>query len=419
MAFVRRTSAGTYRACWRDPSGRQRSKSFKTKRDANRFLAELEASKNRGLYIDPRAGRVRFADYLPHWIVGRHHESNTIARDQSVMRNHVVPRWGDMPLGMIDHTSVQAWIADLASRRSAATVREAHRVFSSVMRSAVRDRIIGHNPCEGVGLPPIRREVAVDRTITRDAFVRQLLPAVPGRYRALVAVAGGTGLRWGECLGLRSDAIDLVSGLVTVRRVVIEVNGRITSKPFPKTAQGLRTVPLPAFVVELLRDHMRRYPAIATGEVFTNEAGGPLRRSTFRRRVWRLALVRAGLLGKVVYEGPKRYRASWLDHDGKEQSAEFRTEPEAVNEVVRKDAGGLRFHDLRHSYATWLVYAGVPINDAQRLLGHSRPSTTLDLYTHAQQHFGPRVGDLFDAFSLPLDEDGGSNRDADDAGDAG
>ena len=64
-----------------------------------------------------------------------------------------------------------------------------------------------------------------------------------------------------------------------------------------------------------------------------------------------------------------------------------------------------RFHDLRHSYATWLVYDGVPINDAQRLLGHSRPSTTLDLYTHYQQTLDSRVGELFADFSPTPSED--------------
>lgn len=101
------------------------------------------------------------------------------------------------------------------------------------------------------------------------------------------------------------------------------------------------------------------------------------------------------MLGKVVQEGPKQYRATWHDDDGNEQSTVLRTEPEAVNEVIRSAVGGLRFHDLRHSYATWLVSDNVPINDAQRLLGHSRASTTLNLYTHHQRKLNPRVYELF------------------------
>ena len=59
----------------------------------------------------------------------------------------------------------------------------------------------------------------------------------------------------------------------------------------------------------------------------------------------------------------------------------FDSEPSAVKHVARRQAGGLGFHDLRHSYATWLVDDGVPVNMVQRVLGHERSSTTLDLYT--------------------------------------
>jgi integrase len=418
MAWVVKTPEGTYRASWRDPAGRQRGKTFKRKRDAERFVAELEAAKNRGLYIDPHAGKIKFADYLPRWVVGINHEATTTFRDQGLMRNHIVPRWGSVPLAKIDYTSVQAWVADLSTRLSPASVRECFRVFSSVMKAAVRDRTIGYNPCEGVRLPPRRRKDTDGRTITRETLVRQLLPAIPDRYRALVAVAGGTGLRWGEVLGLRLDTIDLDAGLVHVSRVVTEVNGKVASKPFPKTAHGRRTVPLPAFAVKLVCEHMSRYAPARTGEVFINEMGGPLRRSTWRRRVWRPALVRAGLLGKVIQEGPRQFRAAWTDEAGTDATAVFRTEPEAVNEVARKAAGGLRFHDLRHSYATWLVYDGVPINDAQRLLGHSRPSTTLDIYTHYQRELDRRVYGLFADDLLTDDTDDAPDTDEDDDAEA-
>ena len=405
MAHIFRTPAGTWQTNWRDPTGRKRSKTFKRKRDAERFVAELESARNRGLYIDPHAGKVKFADYLATWVAGRNHEKTTTARDQSIMRTHVVPRWGQTPLVKIDHSSVQAWIADLSTRRSPATVRECHRLLSSVLGLAVRDRTIGHNPCEGVRLPPRRRTSPYDRTITRDTFVRQLLPAIPDRYRALAALAGGTGLRWGECVGLRLDFLDLDGGWVHVRRVAIEVAGRVTSKPYPKTHHGGRSVPLPRFVVAALKTHTDAYSPTRTGEVFANEAGGPPRRTLFRARVWRPALVRAGLLGKVIHEGDEAYRAVWQDMTGLEHTAVFRSEREALKEVAHKAAAGLRFHDLRHSYATWLVYDGVPINDAQKLLGHSRPSTTLDLYTHFQRDLDPRVGDLFAEFSPSSDDD--------------
>lgn len=405
MSHIVRTPAGTWRANWRDPSGRQRAKTFKTKKDANRFLAEVEASRNRGLYIDPHAGKVRFADFLPQWVAGRHDEATTTARDQSLMRTHIVPRWGQLPLVKIDHSSVQAWIAELSEKRSVATVRQCHRLFSSVLRLAVRDRIIGHNPCEGVTLPSQRQKDTDERTIPREVFVQQLLPEIPARYAAVVALAGGTGLRWGECVGMRWDAVDLEARQAHVVRVASEVAGTVTSKPYPKSRAGRRTVPLPEFTTRALVDHARNFRPGLTGEVFTNEAGGPLRRTLFRARIWRPALVRAGLLGKVVQEGEYEYRATWQDKRGLEQSATFGTEREAHAEIARNAAGGLRFHDLRHSYATWLVSDGVPVNDVQQLMGHERPSTTLDLYTHSRKTLDSRVGDLFADFSLTLDDE--------------
>jgi hypothetical protein len=325
VSWIKRTSAGTYQARWRDPAGRQSTKTFKTKREAVRFLAEIDAARNKGLYVDPHAGRVKLADFLARWVAGRHHELTTAARDQSIMRTHVAPRWGETPLVKIDHSSVQAWIADLSTRRSPATVRECHRLLSSVLRLAVRDRLIGYNPCEGISLPPIRRRPAYDQTISREAFIRQLLPVIPHRYVGVVALAAGA--------GLRSDSLDLDTGWVHVRRVAVEVAGTVTSKPYPKSKAGWRDIPLPSFAVAALREHVATYPPSRTGEIFTNEAGGPLRRALFRSRVSRPALVRAGLLGKVIQEGEKQWRAVWIDKLGLEQTEVVRSESRAVTRL--------------------------------------------------------------------------------------
>ncbi len=223
MGYVRKTPAGGHRACWREASGRQRSKTFRTKREADAFLAEVESALNRGVYIAPDAGRVRFGDYAERWLASRNNERTTAARDTSIMRNHVLARWGRTPLAGLGHSAVQAWVTSLGQRLSPASVSECFRLDSSVMRSAVRDRLIGHNPCDGVKVARRRRRDTDDQTISRLELVRRLLPAVPDRYRPLVGIAAGMGLRWGEVVGLRWDAIDLGAAVVTVVRVAEEV----------------------------------------------------------------------------------------------------------------------------------------------------------------------------------------------------
>jgi integrase len=104
-----------------------------------------------------------------------------------------------------------------------------------------------------------------------------------------------------------------------------------------------------------------------------------------------------------------------------EWSAEFTTEREAVEKVAQKAHGGLRFHDLRHSYATWLVSDGVPINAVQKVMGHQQASSTLNRYTHAPDDYAARVLAAFEGsadFSLTPDHENDAESDEDDDEDA-
>ncbi|MEK6441602.1 hypothetical protein [Pseudonocardia sp. T1-2H] len=103
--------------------------------------------------------------------------------------------------------------------------------------------------------------------------------------------------------------------------------------------------------MSILRDHMATFELGEGGLLFPNEAGGAPRRTIFRSRHWRPALVRAGLLGSVVEKGDK-FQAAWSTEDGRPHRELFATRAAAIKTVARKQAGGLRFHDLRHSYAT-------------------------------------------------------------------
>lgn len=401
MGFINTTSSGKWRANWRDPAGKQKAKTFRTKREAKTFLAQIEADKSQGAYVSPHAGKMAFGDHAHQWMQTWNTEITTTARDESIMRNHVLPQWSSWPLVNIDHMAVQSWISELCEKRSRATVVECHRLVSGVLKSAVRNRLIPFNPADEVRIPKRRKRDTDERIISREDLRTKLLPAVPDYYRAVVATAAGAGLRWGEVAGLCTDALDLDGGTLTVVRTVVEVSGHTSFKPFPKSSAGRRTVPLPPWLVEVVREHIRKWPPEDGGPVFTNMTGKPLRRTLFRSRVWKPALVRAGLLGRVVDTEAGTYLGSWSDDDGHRQVEEFAQHGEAVREVAKRAGGGLKFHDLRHSYATWLVDDGVPVNMVQRVMGHERSATTLDLYTRRTDN-GDRI------LRALTDEDGGA-----------
>ncbi|MEV6101047.1 site-specific integrase [Nocardia sp. NPDC051981] len=380
MGFIEPTDSGKWKAYWREPSGAQRSKTLRTKGEAKTFLAQVELSKATGNYVSPHAGRTKFGDHAREWMKSWNIDHTTRARDLSIMRTHVLPYWEGWQLGKIDHLSAQKWITGLCEQRSRATVAECKRLMSGVMRSAVRNRLIGADPTVGVRIPKRRVRDTDHRVISKEEVRQLLLPAVrPERYRALVATAAFTGLRWGEAVGLCADALDLEQRVLHVKRTVIEVSGHTEFKPFPKSRAGVRTVPLPKWLVAELEDHRRAYPAGQRGLIFCNEVGGALRRTLFRSRVWRPALVRAGLLGEIS-EVDGKFEAVWMDEEGEVYSEVFGNYDQAVRHVARHEFGGLRFHDLRHSYGTWLADDGVEPNKIARVMGHENITTTLQLY---------------------------------------
>ena len=95
------------------------------------------------------------------------------------METHVLPRWGDMPLGKVDQIGLQEWVTDLGTRRKPATVGLALRLTSAVLRSAVRNRLIAFNPAEDVRVPRIRRSDTDERIISRADLAPDSCPPCP------------------------------------------------------------------------------------------------------------------------------------------------------------------------------------------------------------------------------------------------
>jgi integrase len=257
--------------------------------------------------------------------------------------------------------------------------------------------LIAVNPAKDVRLPKKRQQAGDRQTISREEFTTHLLPAVPERHRAIVALAGGTGLRWGECVGLRWESVDLSAGTLRVERVAVEVNGHVTPKPYPKSRAGRRVVPVPLMVGRLLEEYRELYGTGQAGEVFINEAGPveahplPVADLAAVDRAGRTSGLGRAVGGQVPGD---------LADPGWDETELFKTKAQAVKAVSRNAEGGLRVHDLRHSYASWLITSRCRFPTYSGSWGTSGRRRPGDLHTRPGRlpGAGPRA---LATFSLP------------------
>jgi integrase len=341
----------SYRARYRDPGGRERSKSFDRKIDAERWVTDIQHAKSRGAWTDPALGKVRFADWLAAWwATTTNLRPTTRARDEMALRLYAIPRFGDMPLAAISQLEVRAWVTDLSARGLApATVTKAYQLLGKVLAAAVDAGYLARTPCRNVPLPRIEREEM--RFLTPTEIVT-LAEAIRPAYRALVFVGAYGGLRIGELAGLRRNRVDPLRGTVSVAEIITEVAGHLHTGP-PKTRTGRRTVGLPRFVVRELETHLAGGGA-PDDRVFTAPEGGCLRIVGFRNRIWRPATEAAGL-------------------------------------------AGLRIHDLRHTAVALWIAAGASPKEVAVRAGHTSVSFTLDRYGHLYPEADTALRDRLDA----------------------
>ena len=145
-----------WRARYRDPSGRERSRSFVRKVDAERFLLSVEDAKLRGAYVDPAAGRVAFSEWAERW------ERTTVSlrpntrKDyRTLLKNQVLPAFGDTTLVAIDALAVREWVAELVA--GGLSAKRARQVLSQILASAVDGGRLPRNVAEGIKLPKVQR----------------------------------------------------------------------------------------------------------------------------------------------------------------------------------------------------------------------------------------------------------------------
>ena len=337
MATVKKDSTRTktpYVCRWRDETGAQRKKGFARKVDADRFRAEIEHKLNTGTYIDPRAGKITFQTYAEQWRAMQPHRPNTARRTKSQLTRHAYPAFGARPIGQIRASEIQAFVT--GAKLSPSSVRPVFATVRAIMSAAMRDRLIGHDPCVRIKLPELPKSEIVPLTVDQ---VDALSAAIDPRYRALVAAGAGAGLRQGELFGLQVADIDFLRRTMTLDRQVQPGPGGVVEVCPLKNRDSYRTIPLGKVVVDALAAHLASYPVKGGQFVFRNPGGGALDRKWFNRHVWDPARDAARLVGVTC-------------------------------------------HDLRHFYASALIRAGLNPKVVAARLGHADASMTLKVYAH-------------------------------------
>jgi len=322
---------------YRRPDNTQTDKrGFRTKRDAENFLATVETSKLRGEWVDPSRSNVRFADIADAWYAGKIGvKPTTRSGYRNSLDKHVLPEWGAVRIVDIDHAHVQSWVARLSTTLSASSTRQVYLVLSGVLAFAVRDGRLARNVAAEVELPRLSKS---HRRYLTHAQVHELADET-GEWATLIRFLAYSGLRWGETVALRPADVDLEKRMVHVGRAVADVRGRLVWGS-PKTHEQ-RTVPYPSLLDEGMRNQVAR--GRKHDLVFTTRDGAVLRGGNFRSRVFAPAVARLHLA----------------------TSGEF---PQITP------------HDLRHTAASLAISAGANVKILQRMLGHASAAMTLDVY---------------------------------------
>ncbi len=261
--------------------------------------------------------------------------------------HHIKPYIGNIPLTKLSSLDLQRLYKKLLSDGrvdrieskkqpkglSAKTVRNIHQIISSALKLAVEQKLIARNPAEGCALPKVERKEM--QTLPVEQLTSFLREAKESGVYEMYYIDLATGLRRGELLGLKWSDIDLEKGDLRVQRQIGRINSKIIEMPL-KTKNAYRTLPLSADAIDVLMQQRRK-----TGNsewVFPSPTGGPMSPDSVLHMLHRV-LKRAGLL-KV------------------------------------------RFHDLRHTFATLALQNGVDIKTVSGMLGHFSAGFTLDTYAH-------------------------------------
>jgi integrase len=349
--LVRTKTPGVYKrgdgyvVRYRDPAGKDRKRCARTLAEARRIRAEVHSDISRGEYRT--ASKINFSEYATTWSATYTGRTSRGVRPDTVKRYHadldrvIVPWFGRMRLAEVEPRHLKQFLAHLFEQGlSVGRVRNVYAPLRALLRTAVEEGVIRHDPTAGVRVSRVSTENDEPTDSHVEAFayseeeLARFMQELPDRWRLFGRFLAQTGLRVSEATALRWQDVDFANGRVKVTR-------RLYLGAFapPKSRYGRRSVPMnPHLVQDLWEARKTALSSADEAPLFTSSSGGYLDYSNVYNRILAPAQRRAG---------------------------------------VKTGA-----HALRHTCATMLFNSGWNAKQVQVFLGHHSPAFTLSVYVH-------------------------------------
>lgn len=328
-------------------NGKRRRKVIygRTRKEVVEKLTALLREQQQGFPITTE--RQTVAQFLTRWLedtVRPKLRPASFRAYEQVARNHLIPALGRYQLTKLTPQHVQTMLRAKEAELSATSVQQLRAVLRAALRQAEKWSLVARNVATLVDVPAAVPYAG--RVLSIDEARRLLVAARGDPLEALYHVALTLGLRRGEALGLRWQDIDLDGRTLQVAAALQRVNHVLTLVE-PKTKQSRRTLPLTPALITVLRAHRTRQ-------------------------------LEARLLAGVRWED---YDLVFPTRNGRPMEPSWLVV--RFKELLRRaDLPPMRFHDLRHSCASFLSAQGVPVRVAMDILGHTNIATTQNIYTH-------------------------------------
>jgi len=343
------------------------------KGDAQRQLTELLSSLDKGVYTPP--GRLTVAEHLNNWLDG-YVKTNCSPRTfdgyQSIIERHLIPILGHIQLKHLNPQAIQSYYGKACEKLSDRTVHHQHRVLSQSLKYAVRQGYLGRNPAELVD-PPSPKGKSM-QTLTQSEVMGLLISTQDSYYYPVIYTAVSTGLRQAELLGLRWRDIDMGDKpSISVNRVLYKRRGLCEFRE-PKTNHSRRYVSMTPKLAVYLREYKTD-------------------RESLNLHLGRLLnlddLVFASVEGKPIDPGVLSHNFARI--------------------VKRAGLENIRFHDLRHTFASLMLLRGAKPKVISEALGHASVAFTMDTYSHIIEGMQSDAMALLDEV-LPVGKNGISQK---------